>query len=148
MAGIYEALVRADEQRHPSEAREPAEAVDTTSRDLAAVGAMLRRLEARVETEISVEQDDAFERFASLQVSIGALEDRLYDREREEEAASTNLAEVAEVVERLAGEIGALTGRIDREFLLLRAELGRSSQRRGVAGLCRRLLLGSGRTSA
>jgi hypothetical protein len=145
MAGIYEALVRADEQRHASAESVPVESVEMTSRDLASVGAMLRRLEARVETEISDEQDESFARFASLQVSIGALEDRLYDREREQDVASTNLVDV---VERLADEVGALSSRIDREFLHLRVELGRAVEVRGFAGLCRRLTGRSRRRSA
>ena len=136
MAGIYEALVRADEQRHPSGESVPVEPVEMTSRDLASVGAMLRRLEARVETEISDEQDESFARFASLQVSISALEDRLDDRECEEGVASTNLADQ---VERLSGEISALSRRIDREFLHLRAELGKAVASRGFARLRRRL---------
>lgn len=120
MSGIYEALRRADHERHPNGDDVLDVALDRDDRDLAAVGAMLQRLETRVESEISLSEDDRFEHYASLEVSIGALEDRLDDRDR---AESGSVAELTEVVERLASEVGQLAGRFDQQLPMLRAEL-------------------------
>ena len=94
MAGIYEALVRADRERNPTASSAPAGGWTDPSHDLAAVGAMLERLENRVETELADNYDERFEHFASLEVSIGALEDRLDDREREHKTSSADLATI------------------------------------------------------
>jgi hypothetical protein len=127
MAGIYEALQRADEERHPDgpgaragELREPAD-------DLEALSAMLRRLEDRVETEISDDHGEGFEYFASLEVSIGALEDRIDDERRAQFTASSDLAER---LDRLVAEVAELGSRIDHELPLLRSELIRAIERR------------------
>ena len=119
---------------------------------------MLERLENRVETELSDNYDERFEHFASLEVSIGALEDRLDDREREHKTSS---ADLATIVARLAAEVGELSRRIDHELPLLRSEVvraierlpgsGRPARRNpkrraratgGLAGFCRRLVAG------
>jgi len=127
MAGIYEALVRADRERNPTAPRTPEEGWADPSHDLAAVGAMLERLENRVETELADNYDERFEHFASLEVSIGALEDRLDDREREHKTSS---ADLATIVARLAAEVSELTRRIDQELPLMRTELIRAIERR------------------
>lgn len=158
MAGIYEALVRADRERNPTASSAPAGGWTDPSHDLAAVGAMLERLENRVETELADNYDERFEHFASLEVSIGALEDRLDDREREHKTSS---ADLATIVARLAAEVGELSRRIDHEIPLLRSELIRAIERQpgarptarrntkrrarrtgGLAGFWRRLVTG------
>jgi hypothetical protein len=135
MAGIYEALLQADLEQHSSHTdasvAEPGEPMD----DHAALGAMVRRLHGRVESELEQTRDEGFEHFAALEVSIGAIEDRL-DHEDHEQGAAT--ADLAESVGHLVAEVGALSSRIDHELPLLRAELihaikQRPGSRRGRA---------------
>jgi hypothetical protein len=139
MAGIYEALQRADAERHPAQVGvASAQPSDDPSGDLNELGAMLQRLETRVESEISDDRGERFEYFASLEVSLGALEDRLDDEGRAQDAAA---ADLAAVVERLVSEVGELSNRIDHQLPLLRSDLVQAIERRaGRDGVLTRLI--------
>ena len=135
MAGIYEALLHADRERNPDTVQLLDSQHDETSAELAEVGALLQRLEDRSESEISTSVDDRFEHYASLEVSINALEDRLDAEERERDQSS---ADLEALVARLVTEVSDLSSRIDHEMPLLRAELVEAIQRIGLRRAARK----------
>jgi len=147
MPGIYEALVRADQERFPDSLdaiEAPKDEPDHLADDILVVGAMLQRLEQRDESEISTSSNEGFEHFASLEVSIGALEDRLDDRERETQSSTSDLTAL---VGNLVAEIGQLSGRIDEELPRLRTDLVAAIEqiqprqaRTGLRGLWQRII--------
>jgi DNA repair exonuclease SbcCD ATPase subunit len=139
MSRIYEALRRAEAKRSQPDARDAEwsdEAAQELSDDITSLDALVKRLEQRLDRELgSLRQvrEDTLEHFASLEVSIDAIEDRLDDAERDDGQETS--AELNEQLDRLAAGVSELAERIERELPTLRAELDETIEKRVQATL-------------
>ena len=136
MSRIYDALQRADARRSDlgsrQEASEPVPADlsrPEISEEIAALAADLKRLQRRLEGELGEIKQESIEQFASLEISIGALEDR-FDDERGESSQTEFPAELREQISQLQVLAHALEDRIATELPTLRAELDETIDKR------------------